>query len=161
MLSEKLLAELQEYVESHLVNVRFFFVTEFMSSPNTQELEEFINKNRQPTFSQVLFRLIDEKGAKDSEIYKKAGIDRRHFSKIRSNHDYRPGRNTVITLAFALELSQNETARLLSSAGYSLSDSDTSDLIIQFFLKKKIFDIDDVNQALVFFSLKPLMGILE
>ena len=108
-----------------------------------------------------MFSLIDKKGASDPDIYKKAGIDRRHFSKIRSNPDYRPVKNTVIALALALELNKKETDKFLSSAGYSLSDSDTFDLVIQFCVEKKIYDIHDVNQALDYFSLKPLIGVLE
>jgi len=100
--------------------------------------------------------LIDKKGARDSDVYKKAGIDRRHFSKIR-NPAYRPGKNTVIALALALELDKKETDELLSAAGYSLSDRSISVLVILFFLEKKIYDIDAVNQALHYFSQKPLM----
>ncbi len=104
---------------------------------------------------------IDIKATSDADIYKKAGIDRRHFQKIRSNSDYRPGRNTVIALAMALELDKKETDKLLGSAGYSLSESETFDLVIQFCLEKKIYNMDDVNQALDYFSLKPLFGVVE
>jgi hypothetical protein len=112
-----------------------------------------------PPFSQVLFSFIDKKGFIDSDIYKRAGIDRRHFLKIRSNQDYHPGKNTAIALALALELDTNETDKLLSAAGYSLSDCDTFDLVIQFCLEKGIYDIYNVNQALDYFSLKPLIGL--
>jgi len=88
------------------------------------------------------------------------GIDRRHFSKIRSAN-YRIGKNTVISLVLALKLNKKEAEELLNAAGYSLSDSDTFDLIIQYFLEKKIYDILTVNQALDYFSLKPLSVILE
>ena len=125
------------------------------------ELEHFINNNRKPTFSQVLFSFIDKKGTSDSDIYKRAGIDRRHFSKIRSIPHYRLGKNTAIALALALELNKKETDKLLSSAGYSLSDSDTFDLIIQFCIVEKIYHIHNVNEALDYFSLKPLIGVLE
>jgi len=125
------------------------------------EMEDYIKKTRQPTFRQVLFSFIDNNGARDSDIYKIAGIDRRHFSKIRSNPDYRPGKNTVVALAIALELNKKETEKLLGAAGYSLSESDTFDLVIQFCLEKKIYNIHDVNQALDYFSLKPLIGVLE
>ena len=97
----------------------------------------------------------------DAEVYKKAGLDRRHFSKIRSNPNYHPGKNTVIALAIALELNKKETGRLLTVAGYSLSESDTFDLVIQFCLEKKIYDLDTINQALEYFSLKPLAGVAE
>ncbi len=116
---------------------------------------------RKLTFNQVLFEYIDKKNTSDIDIYKRAGIDRRHFSKIRSNLDYRPSKNTVIALALALQLDQNKAHRLLRSAGYSLSDSDTFDLVIQFCLEKKIYDIHDVNLALDYFSLKPLAGVAQ
>ncbi|MGG3467627.1 hypothetical protein ABES02_09120 [Neobacillus pocheonensis] len=163
MLDGKLLIELQEYVELHL-NTLVFNIRKSESMEESifsADIEDFIKMNRKPTFNQTLFHLIDKKGATDSSIYKKAGIDRRHFSKIRSNPEYRPGKNTVIALALALELNKRESDKLLSSAGYSLSDSETLDLVIQFCLEKKIFDIHSVNQALDYFSLKPLVGVLE
>ncbi|MFC4556761.1 hypothetical protein ACFO3D_00895 [Virgibacillus kekensis] len=158
--------ELERYINDHLEE-RTFSMMEPQEQINYSiqedsihgELEDFIKKNRKPTLNQVLFRYVDEKGLKDSEVYKRAGIDRRHFSKIRSNPDYQAGKNTVIALAFSLELSYEETGELLDSAGYSLSDSDTYDLVIQFCLEKNIYDLHDVNQALDYFSLKPLTGL--
>lgn len=168
MLDKKLLMELQEYVERYsywpLFNVyESASPVEKNISEDIQhnELEKFMKITRKPTFNQLLFSLIDDKGASDSDIYKKAGIDRRHFSKIRSNHDYRPGKNTAIALAMALELNKKETDMLLSAAGYSLSESETFDLVIKFCLEKKIYDIHIVNQALEYFRLKPLAGALE
>ncbi|MGM0877832.1 MAG: hypothetical protein ACQEWV_24610 [Bacillota bacterium] len=168
MLDRKQLIELQEYVEIHLSSITFEVFQEanyeerkILEDIQNNELEDFIKNNRKPTFNQTLFSFIDKKGTSDSVIYKKAGMDRRHFSKIRSNPDYRIGKNSVIALAIALELSEKETVKLLSSAGYSLSDSETFDLVIKFCLEKKIYDIHDVNQALVYFSLKPLFGVVE
>ena len=133
----------------------------FSESIQQNELEDFIKNTRKPTFSEVLFRFIDRIQASDADVYKRAGIDRRHFSKIRSNSKYGPRKNTVIALALSLELSKVETDKLLGSAGYSLSESDTFDLVIQFFLEKKIYNIQDVNQTLEYFNLKPLSGVLE
>lgn len=166
MLDEKLLTELQDYIEresSSLENALY----ESISFPDynvskelhPSDLEDYINSARQPTFSQVLFEFIDKKGVHDSDIYKRAGIDRRHFSKIRSNPKYRLGKNTAIALAMTLELNKQEFNKLLSAAGFSLSENDTFDLVIQFCLEKKIYDIDHVNQALDYFNLKPLAGI--
>jgi len=157
MLDQELLTELREYIEKHSEQLDYavcgpVIIREALDT----ELEDFIKNNRKPAFNQVLFSLIDKKGARDSEVYKKAGIDRRHFSKIR-NPDYRPGKNTVVALALALELDKKETDELLAAAGYSLSESSISDLVILFFLEKKIYDIDAVNQALHYFSQKPLM----
>jgi hypothetical protein len=167
MLDKKTLEELQEYIDRHL-NLMMapnlfeasYHIEDMISEERiASELEDFININRKPTLQQVLFSLIKKNGAADAEIYKKAGLDRKHFSKIRSNPDYKPRKNTIIALALALELNKKETDKLLSSAGYSLSDSDTSDLVILFCLEKKIYDIDYVNQALDYFSLKPLSGV--
>lgn len=168
LLNKQLLFELQEYIDKSLnrhtlelytTKLQESFIT--YNKKQSNELIDFIEKNQQPPFNQVLFNFIDAKGVGDSDIYKKAGIDRRHFSKIRSNPDYRIGKNTAIALALALELSKKDIDKLLSAAGYSLSDSDTFDLVIQFCVKKKIYDINTVNQALDYFSLKPLSGVLE
>jgi hypothetical protein len=163
MFNRELLVELQHYVDTHLQPVfhemKLYSSEERMISEEIQniDIEEFIKIKRQPTFNQTLFRYIDKKAVSDVDIYKRAGIDRRHFSKIRSNAEYKPGKNTVISLALALELTKKETDKLLSSAGYSLSDSDTFDLVIQFCLEKKIYNTYDINQALDYFSLNPLL----
>ncbi|PKM86297.1 MAG: hypothetical protein CVU87_12525 [Firmicutes bacterium HGW-Firmicutes-12] len=167
MLEQLLLRELEEYIDKHTicfdlkVNETKNYYEKCYSLVRPVELEDFIENNRKAAFNKVLFSFIDKKEVSDSDIYKKAGIDRRHFSKIRSNPDYRIGKITVIALALALELNKKETNKLLSAAGYSLSDSDTFDLIIQFFLEKKIYDIHTLNQALDYFSLKPLSATLE
>jgi hypothetical protein len=163
MFNRELLEELQYYVDTHLQPVfhemKLYSSEERMISEEIQnvDIEEFIKIKRQPAFNQTLFRFIDKKGVSDADVYKRAGMDRRHFSKIRSNPEYKPGKNTVIALALALELTKRETDKLLSSAGYSLSDSDTFDLVIQFCLEKKIYDFYDINQALDYFSLNPLL----
>ncbi|MFT9597502.1 hypothetical protein [Mesobacillus sp.] len=166
MLDKKILADLQEYIDQNMTIILYEksaapledFVLESISP---LELETFIAQKRKPTLQKVLFDFIDKKGAaSDAEIYKKAGIDRRHFSKIRSNPEYRPSKNTVIALALALELNKKETDKLLSSAGYSLSDSETSDLVIQFCIERNIYEIHQVNYALDYFSQKPLGGVL-
>jgi len=168
MLDENFFIELKKYVDRHLRTLNFAVCYSPMSSDEelcesipSIELEDFIKNTRKPTFNQVLFNLIDKKGASDSDIYKRAGIDRRHFSKIRSNPGYRPGKNTAIALAIALELNKSQADQLLGAAGYSLSESETFDLVIRFCLEKKIFDINHVNEALDYFSLKPLAGVLE
>ncbi|WP_156177975.1 hypothetical protein [Bacillus sp. SA1-12] len=88
-------------------------------------------------------------------IFTKTGIDRRHFSKSKSN--YRPGKPTVIVLPLALELNKKETDKMLRSAGFSFSNSDKFDLVILFCLEKGIYDLDEVNQALNYLHLKPLI----
>lgn len=165
MLEKKLLIELEKYVGTHLPEVQnnicepiLYYENNLCSQVQNIEIEDFINVKRKPAFNQVLFSFIDKKETSDSDVYKKAEIDRRLFSKIRSNPNYHPGKNTVIALALALELNKKETDKLLSSAGYSLTEYDTFDLVIQFCINKKIYNIQNVNEALDYFSLKPLIG---
>ena len=163
MIDEQTLNDIQEYIQLHL-NIQVMSLSEDLYAQEfileaesiTVDLEDYIKSHRQPTLNQVLFRLIDNAGVSDIEIYKKAGIDRKLFSKIRSNPDYRPGKNTTIALALALQLDKAGTDALLSSAGYSLSDSNTFDLVIQYCLENRIHDIYTVNVALDQFNQKTL-----
>lgn len=165
MLDHRILEELQQYIDQNMIYAVYEkpmgpIEDYVLESISPLEIESFIEQKRKPTLQKVLFGLIDKKGSTDAEVYKKAGIDRRLFSKIRSNPDYRPSKNTVIALALGLELRKKETDKLLSSAGYSLSDSETSDLVIQFCIERNIYDLHQVNYALDYFSQKPLGGVL-
>lgn len=125
-----------------------------------EELEEYINKAKtDDTFSTKLLRYIDRSGLKDAEIYKKAGIDRRHFSKIRCDKYYQPRKTTAISLCIALELTLEETEELLQLAGYSLSNSDIGDLVVKFYIERKIYDLTAVNEALDYFGQR-LLGVV-
>lgn len=168
MLSIELLKELNDYIDRHIsiVNAVVCEDAAFSRSYSCErigklEVEDFVKNNKKPSFSKILLKHIDKIGISDSEVYRKACIDRRHFSKIRSNPDYHPGKNTAIALALALELDKKETEKLIGSAGYTLSDSETYDLVISFCLEHGIYSLDDVNQALDYFSLKPLAGAAE
>ena len=116
-----------------------------------RSLEELVN-NLEETFSEMVLRLVDEKGYKDSEVYKRANMDRKLFSKIRSNPDYHPKKETVLALAVGLKLSVDETLDLLQRAGYTLSNSSKTDVIVRFFLEKGEHDIFLINEALFCFG---------
>ena len=100
------------------------------------------------TFSQRLLRMIDERGMTDSEAYTKAYVDRRHFSKIRKDVNYVPNKKTVLAFTIALELSLDEAKDLLGSAGFALSRSSKTDIIVAYFLQNKIYDMFEINDVL-------------
>ena len=102
----------------------------------------------------MLFKLIDNKNLKDSDVYNKVHIDRRLFSKIRSNKDYHPSKETIILLGIALELSENELDELLESASYSLPKNNEYDLIIRFCFINKIFELKNINDLLYEYNCK-------
>ena len=125
-------------------------------APARRSLED-VMAELEESFSQHLFRLIDARRLTDPEVYKRANLDRKLFSKIRSNPDYRPSKNTALALAIALELSLDETRDLLGRAGYALSPSIESDVIAQYFIQKEIYSIYELNQVLFKFG-HPTLG---
>jgi len=152
MLSRAVLKDLQQFINDHIL-----IYSSVCAPPQLDEkLEGYIGQHKKPGFTATLLKMMDAHGGKDSEIYTKAGLDRRHFSKIRSNLQYRPSKITAIALALALELNREEADTLLTAAGYTLSESETFDLIIAYCIEKSIYNLNDVNQALEYFSQKTI-----
>lgn len=119
-----------------------------MAEINMSEVQLYMLENMDASFNELLFMLIDRTGQKDSDVYKRARIDRRLFSKIRSSKKYVPCKKTVVALCLALELSREDADALLSSAGYSLSRSEEYDLAIAFCISRQVFDFNDINEML-------------
>lgn len=132
-------------------------LTDLCSTGSGASLEERI-RNVDKGFSETLLDLIDESGMKDSECYKRANVDRRVFSRIRSNPGYRPSKSTALAFCVALSLSPEEAESLLNKAGYALSGSSKTDVIVRYFLERRPCDIDEVNDALWDFD-QPLLGV--
>ncbi|WP_026765538.1 macro domain-containing protein [Selenomonas ruminantium] len=134
----------------------FIDIPKWMSKPTERSLEDLL-KEVDDTFSEALLRLIDAKGKTDPEVYKRANVDRKLFSKIRNNPAYKPSKATAIAFAIALQLNLDETKDFIGRAGYALSRSSKADIIVEYFIQRQKYDIFTINETLFAFQ-QPLLG---
>ena len=127
-----------------------------LAGPKPRSLDDVV-KNVSETWSESLLRMITEKGYSDTEVYKRANVDRKLFSKIRSNKNYQPKKNTAVAFALALKLNVDETKDFLMKAGYAFSPSSRADLIVEYFIGQNVYDLMLINLAL-FEHGQPLLG---
>ena len=117
-------------------------------STTAPTLLKALDKTTNKTFVDTLILYISKKGMRDAEVYKAAQLDRRLFSKIMSDKEYKPAKDTAIAIAIALQLSLEEATDLLSRAGYTFSHSNKKDIIIEYFFRERIYKLDDINEVL-------------
>ena len=161
MADQKLIAEVGKYIDKYYEPVKydikmdkeilFIFDKIQKDKSSTMAVDRNIDNlmdQLEETFSQRLLRMIDEREMTDSEVYTRAYVDRRHFSKIRKDVNYVPDKKTVLAFTIALELSLDEAKDLLASAGFALSRSSKTDIIVAYFLQNKIYDMFEINDVL-------------
>ena len=172
MINKEILNELKTYIKENYIEIRqekysnaLYSAKEFSGSAQecvsyadescvSDDINEKL-KEIDESFSDSVLRIIRENNYDDIDVYRRANLDRRLFSKVR-NSDYQPSKETAIALCIGLKLNLEESNILLNKAGYSLSKSNKFDVIIEYFLSKQIYDISLIDEALLTHDQKTL-----
>lgn len=125
-------------------------------SARSHSLDEFIEIQTNESFSDLLLRLIRESGMTEVEVYKAAGLTAQHFSKIRSDRNYRPTKETVLALAIALKLDLPMTKDLLRAGGLAFTHACKTDMVVEYYIINGNWNLFEINEALDSYALKPL-----
>ena len=176
IISSKLFNEINKYIKDRYIDKEILFNdVDICSLPLEEkclqidedvkvcEMPDFLKHRRkiseydleqqlEKSFSEELLFIIEKRNLKTSDVYRKANIDRKHFSKIKNNPDYRPSKITAIAFALALELDFDETDDFIGKAGYKLTHSSRFDIIIEYCIENKIYDVLEVNDILYDFG---------
>ena len=154
-IKRKLLAQIDSYLRKNLAKYSIGMSSEERAALDAKLEAKF--KRIKETFPKYLLRYIAERGLNQVDVYKRAHLDRRVFSKLRNEENYMPSERTIWAIALAMELTLDEAQALLHEAGYTLSDRLQDDVIMKFFFENRIYDIFLVNEVLDHYGLKPLI----
>ncbi len=168
-MDKEMLVKIEKYLQDHYIDPSLIF-SQLPSRCETKAGESIESSSSEPSnenhlvelnlpqlevpFAAQLLKLIRTQGKTEAEVYKKARLDRRLFSKIRTNKNYSPSKATVLALIIALELSEVEAKDLLERAGYGFSRSQKGDVIIRFFIRNRIYDFFIISEVLAYYGIK-------
>lgn len=162
---KRLLKDVQSYLKAHYIpaDAPGFFASPFIvdAALSTHALQKGslshaakdalfhgLQEMLQPGFHDLLFKLIKKKGVRNVDLYRSADLTKAHFSRMKNDADYHPSKETVLALALGLKLTLDETKMLLERAGYTLTNSSQTDLIVEFFIQSHLYDVNEVNEVL-------------
>ena len=157
LLERRMIRERRERLRETTLLGSMDVMPDFSAGCDSISLEDLLQEEEM-TFSEALLDWLIRKDLNDPDVYKKANIDRKLFSKIRNNPEYKPKKNTAIALALALELDLEQTKEFIGRAGYALTHSSKFDIIIEYFIRQNNYNVFEINEVLFSYNY-PLIGM--